>query len=112
MNKNIKKITAVILVVLTLAIALSYFSGASVIINGKPISGIGGYIAAYLALIVLAIVLVIVIPSALILIAVLSILFCIFFILFFPLLPIALLLLPGGLFAVIVYLIYKLVRRK
>jgi len=109
---NIKKILVVIVMVLTLAIAVNYFTGTSIIINGKQITGAGGYIAAYLALILLAGVLAIVIPSALILIAVLAILFGIFIMLFFPLLPLAFLLLPGIIFAGIVYLIYIFVKKR
>lgn len=109
---DIKKLAIGVLVVLALAIAVSYFSGTTIIINDKQITGVGGYIASYLALILLAGVLVILIPSAFILIAVLAILFAIFIMLFFPLLPIAFLLLPGAIFAVIVYLIYKLVKKR
>lgn len=109
---NTKKIMAVILVVLAAAIAVNYFSGSSITINDKQITGTGGYTAAYLALIILAGVLFIIIPSALIFIAVLGILFGIFIMLFFPLLPIAFLLLPGVILAGIIYLVYKLVIRK
>jgi len=108
---NIKKIVVVILVVLMLAIAVNYFTGTSIVINGKPITGIGGYIAAYVTLIVLAGTLVIIIPSAFILIAMLAILLGIFVMLFFPLLPLAFLLIPGVIFAGIVYLIYKIVKK-
>ena len=109
---NIKKIMIVIFVILLLATAINYFTGTTIIINGNKVTGMGGYIAAYLALVLLAAVLVIVIPSTLILIAVLLIVFGIFFMVFFPLLPIAFLLLPGLVFVGVVYLIYKLVKKK
>ncbi len=109
---NIKKIVVVILVVLTLAIAFNYFMGTSIIINGKQVTSVRGYIAAYLALVLLAGVLVVVIPSAFILTAVLAIVFGIFVMMFFPLLPIAFLLLPGVVFAGIVYLIYIFVKKR
>lgn len=112
MRMNIKKILIVITVVLTLAIAVNYFIGTSIVINGKQLTGVGEYIAAYVAMILLAGVLVILIPSTFILIAVLVILFGIFFMLFFPLLPLVFLLLPGVIFAGVVYLIYKIVKKR
>jgi hypothetical protein len=112
MNMNIKKTVMVIFVILLLAIAINYTTGTTILINGNKVTGIGGYIAAYLALVLLAAVLVIVIPSTLILIAALIIVFGIFFVVFFPLLPIAFLLLPGVVFVGVVYLIYKLAKKK
>ena len=109
---NIKKIMIVIFVILLMATAINYFTGTTIIINGNKVTGMGGYIAAYLALVLLAAVLVVVIPSTLILIAVLLIVFGIFFMVFFPLLPIAFLLLPGLVFVGVVYLIYKLAKKK
>jgi|SRR5208283_897192 len=109
---NIKKIVMVIFVVLLLATAINYFTGTTIVINGNKVTGIGGYIAAYLALVLLAAVLVIVIPSTVILIVVLLIAFGIFFLVFFPLLPIVFFLLPGAIFAGVVYLIYKLTKKK
>jgi len=109
---NLKKIVVLISVVLALTIAVNYFSGTSIVINGKQINGVGGYIAAYMALILLAGMLVIIIPSAFILMAVLAILFGIFIMLLFPFLPLAFLLLPGVIFAVVVYLIYDIVRKR
>ncbi len=101
-----------IFVVLLLAMVINFYTGTTIVINGDKVTGIGGYIAAYLALVLLAAVLVIVIPSTLILITVLLIVFGIFFVVFFPLLPLALLLIPGVVLAGIVYLIYKLAKRK
>ncbi len=109
---NIKKIMIVIFVILLVATAINYTAGTTILINGNKVTGLGGYIAAYLALVLLAAVLVIVIPSTLILIAVLLIVFGIFLVVFFPLLPIAFLLLPGVVFAGIIYLIYKLAKKK
>jgi hypothetical protein len=111
MHMNIKKILLVIAVVFTMAIAVNYFIGTSIVINGKQITGVGEYIAAYVAIILLAGVSVILIPSAFILIAVLVILFGILFMLFSPLLPLAFLVLPGVIFAGVVYLIYKIVKK-
>ncbi len=109
---NIKKIMMVIFVILLLATAINYFTGTTIVINGNRVTGIGGYIGAYLGLLILAAVLVIVIPSTLILITGLLIVFGIFFMVFFPLLPIAFFLLPGAVFAGVVYLIYKLAKKK
>ncbi len=109
---NIKKIMVVIFVILLLATVINYFTGTTILINGNKVTGVGGYIAAYLALVILAAVLVIVIPSTLILIAGLLIVFGIFIVVFFPLLPIAFLLLPGVVLAGVVYLIYKLAKKK
>ncbi|HKN18225.1 MAG TPA: hypothetical protein VJW95_00405 [Dissulfurispiraceae bacterium] len=109
---NIKKIVVLIFVILMLATAINYFTGTTIVMNGNKVTGVGGFIAAYLALVLLATLLVIVIPSALILIAALLMVFGIFFAMFFPLLPLAFLLLPGVVFAGVVYLIYKLTRKK
>jgi hypothetical protein len=39
---NTKKIIGVALVALTVAIAVNYYTGTSIVINGKPVNGIGG----------------------------------------------------------------------
>ena len=111
MNINIKKIIIVVSGILLLAIIINYSAGTTIVINGKNVTGIGRYMAAYLALVIFAALLVIIIPSTLILISVLLIVFGLFF-LFFPLLPVALFLLPGAAVLGIVYLIYKLARKK
>ncbi len=109
---NMKKAILVICGVLILGIAVNYFAGTAITINGRQVTGIGGYIAAYLALVLLAAVLVVVIPSTFILIAVLFIILGTFFMVLFPLLPIAFLLLPGIALLGVVCLIYKLVKKK
>ena len=109
---NTKKIVVVLFVMLLLAIAINYSTGTTIIINGSRVTGIGQFITAYFALLLLAAVLVIIIPSALILFTILLVVFGIFFMVFFPLLPIAFLLLPGLVFACVVYLIYKLAKKK
>ncbi len=109
---NIKRIIMALFVVLLLAIAINYYTGTTIIINGNKVNGVGRYVAAYFALVLLAAALVIVIPSTLILITLLLIVFGIFFVVFLPLLPIAFLLIPGVVFAGVVYLIYKLAKKK
>ncbi len=109
---NIKKITAVALVVLMLATAINYLAGTTITVNGRQVTGIAGYMAAYSALVLLGGLLVVVIPSAFILIAVFFIVLGVFFMLFFPLLPIAFLLLPGIVLLGIVYLIYRPAKKK
>ncbi len=109
---NIKKIVMVIVVILLLATAVNYYMGTTIVINGNKVTGVGGYMAAYLALVFIAAASVIIIPSTLILITVLLIVFGIFAVVFFPLLPLALFLIPGVVFAGIIYLIYKLTKKK
>lgn len=111
MNKGIKKTAAVILAALLLAIAVSYFSGTSLVVNGRHITGAARYVAGYFILVLLAAVLVIVIPSVFIVAAVFAVFSVIFMMMFFPLLPVALLLSPGFIFAVVFYFIYKLARK-
>ena len=110
MNK--KTILLIVLNILLLVSVINFYTGTTITINGKQVTGIGGYIAAYLALVILAVVLVILIPSVFILAVVLSIIFVAFIILFFPIMPIAFLLLPGIIFVGIVYLVYRLVKKK
>ncbi len=109
---NAKKILLIVIGILLLSTAINYFTGTTIIINGKQVTGIGGYITAYLALVLLAIMLIIVIPSALIFGVVLIIVFGVFLMVFFPLLLFAFPLLPGIVFAGIVFLIYRLVKKK
>lgn len=111
MNKGIKKTAAVILAALLLAIAVGYFSGTSVVVNGKQITGAARYAAGYFALVILAAALIIIIPSVFIVAAVLAVFSVIFMMLFFPLLPVVLLLSPGFIFAGVFYFIYKLVKK-
>ena len=70
------------------------------------------YSYTYLALVIIAAVLVILIPSVFILAVVFLIISVILIMLFFPLMPIAFLLLPGIILAGIVYLVYRLVKKK
>ena len=107
-----KKVIIGIVAVLALAVAFNYFAGTAISVNGRQITGIGEYITAYLALVLLAVVLIFVIPSVFVLISVLFVVFAVFAILFFPLLPLAFLLLPGIVFAGIVCLLYKLIKKK
>lgn len=105
---SIKKTVLVILVVLTLASAVNYFAGTSIVINGEQVTGVGQYITAFATLILLSVVLVIAITSGFILAAVIVLFFSIFIMLLFPLLPLAFLLLPGVLLICVVYLVNKI----
>ena len=107
-----KKILFILIGILLLLSAIHFFIGTTITINGKQVNNIGGYIAAYLALVLIAVVLVVIIPSVFILAAVLSIIFVVFIILFFPLMPIAPILLPGIILAGIIFLAYKLGKKK
>ena len=107
-----KNILLIVLGSILLLSVVHFFTGTTITINGRQVTGIGGYIAAYLSLTILAVVLVILIPSVFILAVVLSIIFVLFIMLFFPLMPIAFLLLPGIIFVGIVYLVYRLVKKK
>ena len=107
-----KNILLIVLGIILLVSVIHFFTGTTITINGRQVTGIGGYIAAYSALIILAVVLVILIPSVFILAVVLSIIFVLFIMLFFPLMPVAFLLLPGIIFVGIVYLVYRLVKKK
>jgi hypothetical protein len=109
---NFRKILLALFVILLLAIIINYSAGTSIVINGKQVTGLGGYIAACSALVLLAVVLVVIVPSLFMLMAVLLIVFGAFFMLLFPLLPIAFLLLPGAALLGIFYIIYKLARKK
>ena len=107
-----KNILLIVMGILLLVSVIHFFTGTTIIINGKQVNSIGGFIATYLALVSLAVVLVILIPSVFILAVVLSIIFVVFIMLFFPLMPIAFLLLPGIILAGIVYLVYRLGKKK
>jgi hypothetical protein len=107
-----KNILLIVLGILLLVSAIHFITGTTITINGKQVTSIGGYIATYLALVIIAVVLVILIPSVFILTVVLSIIFVLFIMLFFPLMPIASLLLPAIILAGIVYLVYRLVKKK
>lgn len=107
-----KKILIGLIAVVALAIAFNYFAGTTIIVNGKQITGVGNYIAAFVAMIVFAALLIFVIPSAIVLVVVLFMIFGIFSIVFFPVLPFAFLLLPGIVFAGVIYLLYRIIRKK
>ncbi len=107
-----KKILFVVLGILLLAAVINFFSGTTITVNGKQITGMGRYVATYLALVILAVALVILIPSVFILAVVLTIIFVVFFMLFFPLMPFSSLLLPAIILVAIVCLVYRLVKKK
>jgi len=107
-----KRTLLIVLGILLLATAISYLTGTTIVINGKQVTGIGGYITAYLAVVLLTIVLIIMIPSALILGVMLIIVFGILLMVFFPILFVAFPFLPGIVLVSIVYLIYKQVKKK
>jgi hypothetical protein len=107
-----KNILFIVIGILLLVSVIHFFTGTTITINGKQVTGIGGYIAVYTALVIFAGVMVIIIPSVFILAVVLSLIFVVFIMLFFPLMPNASLLLPGSIFAGIVYLVYRLGKKK
>ncbi len=104
-----KKILFIILGILLLVSVINFFSGTTITINGKQVTSIGGYLAAYLALVILAVVMVILIPSVLVLGIVLAIILAVFIMLFFPL---SLIFLPGIVLVGVIYLVYRLVKKK
>ncbi len=107
-----KKTTLLIVLGILLLVSIINFStGTTIIINGKQVTSLSGYIAAYLGLIILAVVLAILIPSVYILAVMMVIIFVVCTLLFFPLLPMATLLLPAIVLAGIVWLVYRLVRK-
>ena len=110
MNK--KNLLFIVIGILLLLSVINFFTGTTITINGKQVTGIGPYIAVYLGLVIMAMVMVILIPSAFMLAMVLAIIFVVSIMLFFPLLPIAPLLLPAIILAGIVYLVYRLVKKK
>ncbi len=107
-----KKILFIILGILLLVSVINFFSGTTITINGKQVTSIGGYLAAYLALLILAVVMVILIPSVLVLGIVLAIVFVVFIMLFFPLMPLSFIFLPGMILVGVIYLVYRLVKKK
>jgi hypothetical protein len=112
MLKGKIRVLLIIAAILLAMIAVNYYAGTRIAINGKQITNVWQYTVIYLGLMFLAAVLVLAIPSALILGAMLAIIFCISCLVFFPLLPIAFLLLPGIIMAGIVWLIYRFARKK
>ena len=107
-----KTILLIVLGILLLVSVVHFYTGTTITINGKQVTSPGGYIATYLALATLAVALVILIPSFFILAVVLSLIFVVFILLFFSLIPLASLLLPGIILVGIVWLVYRLVRKK
>jgi hypothetical protein len=82
-----KNILFIVMGILLLLSIFNFWSGTTITINGRQVTGIGNYIATYLALMALAVALAILIPSVLILAVVLVIIFVVFIMLFFPLMP-------------------------
>jgi hypothetical protein len=107
-----KNILFIVIGILLLVSVIHFFAGTIITINGKQVTSIGGYIATYLALVIIAAVMVIIIPSVFILAVVLSIIFVVFIMLFSSLMPVASIFQPGIIFAAIVYLVYKLGKKK
>ena len=112
MTMNKKTILLIVIGMLMLVSVINFSTGTTITINGKHVTSVGSYLAAYLGLVILAVVLVILIPSVFMLAVVLSIVFVVFIMLFFPLMPMAFLLLPGIIFVGIVWLVYRLVKKK
>jgi hypothetical protein len=112
MTMNKKTILLIVLGILLLVSVINFFTGTTITINGKQVNSIGGYLATYLAFLSLVVLLVILIPSVFILAVVLSIIFVVFIVLSFPMLPFAFLLLPGIIFVGVVWLVYRLVKKK
>jgi len=107
-----KTILLIVLGMLLLISVINFYTGTTITINGKQVTSMGSFMAAYLGLVIVAVVLVILIPSVFLLALVLTIIFIAFILLFFPMMPIALLLLPAVILAGIVWLIYRMVKKK
>jgi hypothetical protein len=107
-----KNMLFIVIGVLLLLSVINFFTGTTITINGKRVTGMGNYIATYLALFILAVASVILIPSLFILAVMLLIIFAAFAMLFFPLMPVASLLLPTIIMAGIICFIYRLVKKK
>ena len=106
-----KTILLIVLGILLLVSIINFSTGTTIIINGKQVTSLSGYIAAYLGLIILAVVMAILIPSVYLLAVMMVIIFVVCTMLFFPLLPMATLLLPALVLAGIVWLVYRLVKK-
>lgn len=107
-----KKILIIIVGLLLLAAVSNFYTGTTITLNGKQITGLGGYIATYLVLVVIAVGMVLVLPSVFISGVVLAVVFLVFLILFIPLLPVATLLLPGIVLGITMYFVYRLAKKK
>jgi len=107
-----KTILLIVLGILLMVSLINFITGTSITVNGKQVTSLSGHLAAYFGLIILVVVMAILIPSVYILAVVMVITFFAFGILFFPLLPMMPLLLPAIVLAGIVFIVYKLVKRK
>ena len=107
-----KTVLLIVLGILLLVSIINFSTGTTITINGKQITSLSGYIAAYLGLIILAVVMAILIPSVYIFAVMMVIIFVVCTLLFFPLLPMATALLPAIILAGIVWLVYRLVKKK
>ena len=107
-----KTILLIVLGILLMVSLINFITGTTITVNGKQVTSLSGHLAAYFGLIILVVVMAILIPSVYILAVVMVITFFAFGILFFPLLPMMPLLLPAIVLAGIVFIVYKLVKRK
>jgi len=107
-----KRILLIALGILLLVSVINVYTGTTITINGRQLTSIGSYMAAYLGLVIVSVVLVLLIPSVFLLVLALTIIFVAFILLFFPLMPIALLLLPAVILAGIVWLVYRMVKKR
>lgn len=107
-----KNLLFIVIGIVLLVSVIYFFTDTTITINGRQVTSIGGYVATYLTLVIIAAVMMIIIPSVFILVVVLSIIFVVFIMLFFPLMPVASLLMPGIIFAGVIYLVYRLGKKK
>jgi hypothetical protein len=108
-----KTILLIVLGLLLLVSIINFSTGTTTItINGKQVTSLSGYTVAYLGLIILTVMMAIVIPSVYLLAVMMVIIFVVCTILFFPFLPMATLFLPAIVLSGIVWLVYKLVKKK
>jgi hypothetical protein len=108
-----KKTTLLIVLGILLMVSMiNFITGTTITVNDKQVTSLSGHLAAYSGLIILVVVMAILIPSVYILAVVMVITFVVFGILLFPLLPMMPLLLPAIVLAGIVFIIYRLVKRK
>ena len=109
---NKKTILLLVLGIFLLASIINFSTGTTIIINGKHITSPAGYVIAYVGMILLAILMVILVPSVFVLAVVLATIFLVMIVLFFPFMPLTFFISPTIVLAVIVLIVYGLIRKK
>ena len=107
-----KKLLLIIVGMVLLFAVINFFAGATITVNGKPVTGMGGYLAAYVALVIGIAALIIIVPSVLFLAIALMLGLSLLLILFFPLIPFAYPLLPVIILIGLGYFLYQSRKKK